>query len=80
MFCQAGRYQQLFHLNEKGDIVSRDVPRILGIIKCDPEQKGKMEGKIEYAKVMLSKGMDISLISEITDLSKERILQLKSEL
>ena len=43
-------------------------------------QKGKMEGKMENAKVMLSKGMDISLISEITTLSKEKILQLKSEL
>ena len=43
-------------------------------------QKGKMEGKMENAKVMLSKGMDISLISEITDLSKKKILQLKSEL
>jgi superfamily II DNA/RNA helicase len=37
VFCQAGRYQQLFFLNEKGEIVSRDIPRILGIIKCDPE-------------------------------------------
>jgi len=42
--------------------------------------EGRIEGKIEYAKVMLSKGMDISLISEIITLSKEKILQLKSEL
>ncbi|MBM4309135.1 MAG: SWF/SNF helicase family protein, partial [Deltaproteobacteria bacterium] len=40
VFCQAGRYQQLFLLDEKGDVVSRDVPRILGIIKCGPELKG----------------------------------------
>lgn len=37
VFCQAGRYQQLFLLNEKGDTVSGDIPRILGVIKCDPE-------------------------------------------
>ncbi len=35
-----------------------------------------MEGKMEDAKVMLSKGMDISLISEITDLSKEKIWEI----
>jgi len=39
VFCQAGRYQQLFLLNEEGEIVSRDIPRILGVIKCDPELK-----------------------------------------
>ncbi len=39
VFCQAGRYQQLFLLNEKREIISRDMPRILGVIKCDPELK-----------------------------------------
>ncbi|PIP07615.1 MAG: helicase, partial [Syntrophobacterales bacterium CG_4_8_14_3_um_filter_49_14] len=39
VFCQAGRYQQLFLLNEKRGITSRDIPRILGVIKCDPELK-----------------------------------------
>ena len=36
-FCQAGRYQQLLLIDDKGDIVSRDIPRILGIIKCGPD-------------------------------------------
>jgi len=36
-FCQAGRYQQLLLTDNKGDIVSRDTPRILGIIKCGPD-------------------------------------------
>jgi len=27
-------------LDEKGEIVSRDIPRVLGIIKCGPDQKG----------------------------------------
>ncbi|MDA8077692.1 MAG: phospholipase D-like domain-containing protein [Nitrospiraceae bacterium] len=40
VFCQAGRYQQLFLLNDKGEIVSRDIPRVLGLIKCGPEIKG----------------------------------------
>ncbi len=43
-------------------------------------EKGKTEGKVEVAKGMLSKGMQISLISEITALPKEQIEQLKSEI
>lgn len=39
VFCQAGRYQQLFLLDEKGEVVSRDIPKILGTIKCGPETK-----------------------------------------
>jgi superfamily II DNA or RNA helicase len=41
VFCQAGRYQQLFLLDEQGDVASRDIPRILGVIKCGPETKGR---------------------------------------
>jgi len=37
VFCSAGRYQQLFLLDEQGNIVSRDIPRILGIIKASPD-------------------------------------------
>ncbi len=40
VFCQAGRYQQLFLLDEKGEVVSRDVPRILGAIKAASELAG----------------------------------------
>jgi len=40
VFCQAGRYQQLFLLDENGDVVSRDIARILGLIKAAPEQAG----------------------------------------
>jgi hypothetical protein len=38
-FCQAGRYQQLFMVDEKGNVVSRDIPRLLGVIKAGPEEK-----------------------------------------
>src|SRR5215470_3122735 len=37
VFCQAHRYQQLFLLDEKGDVVSRDIPKVLGAIKCSSE-------------------------------------------
>jgi hypothetical protein len=39
VFCQAGRYQQLFLLDENGELVTRDIPRILGTIKCSPDLK-----------------------------------------
>ena len=41
------------------------------------EQKGRIEEKIETAKAMLAKGMEITLISEITNLSETQLLQLK---
>lgn len=39
VFCQAGRFQQLFLLDEKGDIISRDVPKVVGAVKCVPDTK-----------------------------------------
>ncbi len=38
-FCQAGRFQQLFLLDEKGEIISRDVPKVVGTVKCAPGAK-----------------------------------------
>ena len=42
-------------------------------------QNGLLEGKIEAAKAMLAKGMEMTLISEITNLPEEHLLQLKDE-
>lgn len=41
VFCQAGRYQQIFLLDSNGQIVSRDIPRVLGAVKCAPEVPGE---------------------------------------
>ncbi len=41
VFCQAGRYQQLLLVDQNGEIVSRDIPKILGMIKCGSELKGE---------------------------------------
>lgn len=40
VFCQAGRYRQLFIVDQEGKIVSRDIPRILGSIKSSREERG----------------------------------------
>lgn len=37
VFCRAGRYSQLFLCGDKGEILSRDVPRILANIRAVPE-------------------------------------------
>jgi superfamily II DNA or RNA helicase len=39
VFCQAGRFQQLFLLDQNGDIVSRDIPKVVGTVKCSPDAK-----------------------------------------
>ena len=40
VFCQYGRFQQLFLVDENGNIETRDVPKILGIVKCGPKLEG----------------------------------------
>jgi len=41
VFCQADRYQQLFLLDEQGRVTSRDIPKVLGMIKCGPDLPGQ---------------------------------------
>lgn len=37
VFCRAGRYQQLYLVDEDGAILSRNVPHILNLMKCEPD-------------------------------------------
>ena len=43
-------------------------------------REGEQKGRIEAAKAMLAKGMDMTLISEITNLPEAQLLQLKDGL
>ncbi|MBD0257322.1 MAG: hypothetical protein ICV83_16510 [Cytophagales bacterium] len=43
-------------------------------------QEGKQEGKEKAALNMLKKGMTVELISEMTELPTERVVQLKHQL
>ena len=52
VFCQADRYQQLFLLDEKGEVVSRDIPKVLGAIKCSPDAPAEQLPKDYNAAVM----------------------------
>jgi hypothetical protein len=38
VFCRAGHYQQLYLVDEDGTVVSRDTCRLLGAIRCEPEE------------------------------------------
>ena len=42
--------------------------------------EGEQKGRIETAKAMLARGMEITLISEITNLPEAQLLQLKDGL
>ena len=57
VFCQANRYQQLYLVDEKGVVTTRETPRILGIIKCNPDIDGKPLPKGYNATVMKVKEM-----------------------
>jgi hypothetical protein len=45
-------YQQLFLVDATGAVVSKDVPKILGLIKCGPDTKGQPLPKDYNAAVM----------------------------
>ena len=71
---------------QKGRIEGKQEGRIEGEQKGRIEGKqegrieGKQEGRIETAKAMLAKGMEMTLISEITNLPEAQLLQLKDDL
>ncbi|HQE19545.1 MAG TPA: phospholipase D-like domain-containing protein [Aggregatilineales bacterium] len=38
VYCRAGQYQQLTLLDEQGEILSREIPYILGRLRCEPTE------------------------------------------
>ena len=69
LFCQAGRDQRLFLLDEKGDIISRDTSHILSQIECEPELSGGELPPDYNAVIMEVKQL---FTQEIKDLQSER--------
>ena len=63
--------QQIYH---NGHIEGKREGHVEG------KREGRVEGKIEAAQAMLTKGMGIDLIAEITGLPQAQLLQLKAEL
>ena len=56
---------------QEGRIEGKQEGRIEG------KQEGRIEGRIETAKAMLAKGMEMTLISEITNLPEAQLLELR---
>jgi SNF2 family DNA or RNA helicase len=51
-FCQAGKYQQLILTDAQGRVCSRDVPTVLGRIKCSKTEPAVLIPKEHNATVM----------------------------
>ena len=69
-----GKQEGRIEGKQEGRIEGKQEGRIEG------KQEGRIEEKIEAAKAMLAREMEITLISEITNLPEEQLLQLKDEL
>ena len=52
VFCEVGRYQQLILADEDGKIITRDIPKILGILKCVEAERGLPLPKTHNKKIM----------------------------
>ncbi len=37
IFCRAGRYRQLFLVDDEGEVITREIPRILNLLRCEPD-------------------------------------------
>lgn len=55
VFCRAGRYRRLVMVDEKGEVVSRDIPRVLGAIGCGADVQGQTLPSGYNAAVMRGK-------------------------
>lgn len=52
VFCKSGTYKQLFLVDAENKIVSRDIPKILGLIKAGDRESGKPLPKDHNIMVM----------------------------
>ena len=71
---QKGKQEGLLEGKQEGRLEGKQEGLLEG------EQKGRIEEKIENAKAMLAKGMELPSISEITRLPESRLMELRDEL
>jgi predicted transposase/invertase (TIGR01784 family) len=79
----AARAKILAELIYKKEIVDRMFAEVIRMLRLEESEtyrelikKGEKEGKLEVAKELLKRGMNIDEIAEITKLSKEEIKKL----
>jgi hypothetical protein len=52
VFCQSGKFQQLFQIDQDGGIDSRDVPKVLGRLKCSKTEPASQLPRDHNREVM----------------------------
>lgn len=73
--CEIARFTPEEKLKYEHDMITeRDYTNILNTYRTEGLAEGKAEGKIEVARAMKAKGLEMSLIAELTGLSEEEIL------
>ncbi len=70
VFCQSGKYQQLFSLDENEEFVSRDVPKVLGRLKCSKTDSAAALPQGHNQKIM-------SVLKRFSDEVRHRTAQQK---
>ena len=75
---QEGKIEGKIEGKQEGSIEGMQEGKIEG--KIEGKQEGRIEEKIETAKAMLAKGMELTLISEITNLPETQLLELRDRL
>ena len=70
VFCQMGRFQQLFLVDSQGTVISKDVPRVVGAIKCGADERTSQLPQDYNATLMKIK-------SQFTEDAKHRRAELE---
>jgi hypothetical protein len=65
-------------LGEVKDMMTVQTPILRKVLKKKAQEAFKTEGKLEAARRMLSRGMTIDVITDVTELSEEKIRNLQS--
>lgn len=73
VFCQAGKFQQLFFTSEDGATVTRDIPAVLGRVKCSRTEPATVLPKDHNQAVM-------KILNAFTDEVKHRRAQQQHSL
>jgi hypothetical protein len=72
VFCKAGHYQQLYLVDESGDVVSRDTSRLLKTINCEPDEPTGVLPDGYNASVMRVKEMFVEEVKRRTSERRHR--------
>ena len=74
--CEIAKFTTEEKLKYEHDMMTeRDYTNILNTYRAEGKAEGITEGKIEVVRAMKAKGLEMSLITELTGLSEEEIMK-----